>query len=144
MRRAPRSILLVAVAVAVAGCGGGGSKTAGPTATGPRPTQPIATSVACLKKAGFRAGGGPAGKAGGGNAPDAELVASKGGAFPRGTALFAGYYKTAARAEILAPSIRANAKRIHGLVERYGRVSFIWTRAPTSDIRSDVERCVFR
>ena len=146
--------MVLGLVLAAAGCGGGsGGSGAGdrpPAASGPtagehaaREPRPVSTATRCLKQAGFRAGGGPVHQPHT-DAPDQELVASKGQAFPGGTAVFVAYYQAAGRAEQLAPRLRVNAKRFHGSVQRYGRVSFVWTRAPSAGIQADVERCVFR
>jgi hypothetical protein len=126
----------LALVLALAGCGKGET---GPIARGPAKSP--AQAARCLSRAGFRTTHGPPGP-GDRDAPDFEVTAFK-GAYPRGTGLFVAYYADALRANRLAPSIRRNARRFHGLLERYGRISFVWTRPPSAEARAQVARCVF-
>ncbi len=90
----------------------------------------------CLRAAGLRAYGAPVLPARP-QSPDGEVEI--GSNHPT----FIGFYSSAPKARRLEPSIRSNAKRFHGEVERRGTVTIIWTASPAAGLRRTVQACVF-
>jgi hypothetical protein len=124
----PASLLiLVAALVVAAGCGGGDD----------RPSREEARR--CLSQAGLHVVGGEP-EPGDTDAPDAELIANdvRGG---RGM-VFIAYYDDEGRAERLEPSLRRNARRFDGFVERHGTLTLLWVRGERSQTGERVRDCV--
>jgi hypothetical protein len=71
------------------------------------------------------------------DAPDLEL--SPGGEGPKA---FFAFYADPARAREKAPSIRRNARRFGGVVERLGRVTIVWVKPPDPLVRAQAHDCV--
>jgi hypothetical protein len=51
-------------------------------------------------------------------------------------------YADPARARENAPSIRGNAARFHGSVDRLRRVTIVWVKPPSGALRDAVHACV--
>jgi hypothetical protein len=92
---------------------------------------------ACLARAGVQAAVGP-GQPGNPSAPDAELTIRA-----HGIAAFVALYNDSGKADRLVGDLARNAKRFGGSVDHRGDVTVVWTKTPTSDTRSRLERCVF-
>jgi hypothetical protein len=69
-------------------------------------------------------------------APDLELRLDP------GPAAFVALYADPRRAKENAPSIRRNARRFHGSVDRLGRVTIVWVKPPNAALRATVHGCV--
>jgi hypothetical protein len=121
-----RAALLIA-GLAVAACGGGDD----------RPSREDARR--CLEEAGLHVVGGEASKDDT-DAPDAELIANdvRGGR----VMVFIAYYDDEGRAERLAPSLRRNARRFNGLVERHGTLTLLWVDGERRPMGDRVRDCV--
>ena len=52
-------------------------------------------------------------------------------------------YRDPVRATELAPVVRRNVRRIHGLFERRRHVAIAWYAAPAADLREGAKRCVY-
>jgi hypothetical protein len=123
----PASLLILMAAwLVAAGCGGDD-----------RPSREDARR--CLSQAGLHVVGGEPSR-GDTDAPDAELIANdvRGGR----VMVFIAYYDDEGRAERLEPSLRRNARRFDGFVERHGTVTLLWVRGELSPIAGRVRDCV--
>jgi hypothetical protein len=73
-------------------------------------------------------------------APDEELIAND---VRHGRVMvFAGYYDDEARASRLEPSIRRNARRFDGSVERHGTVTLLWVRGREGRLGERTRDCL--
>jgi hypothetical protein len=110
--------------VVAAGCSGGDD----------RPSREDARR--CLSQAGLRVVGAER-SPGDRDAPDAELIAGGGS-----VTVFIAYYDEEDRAERLEPSLRRNARRLDGFVERHGTLTLLWVRGERSRMGERVRGCV--
>jgi len=104
-----------------------------------RPALVAKAAESCLKEAEFATTRGRR-SPGDTDAPDVEVTASK-----AGTIAFIGFYKDPSRAQDLEPSLRRNARRFGGRVERRGAVTVIARstgKASPTDVR-EVRNCAF-
>jgi hypothetical protein len=123
----PSLLILMAAWVVAAGCGGGDD----------RPSREDARR--CLSQARFHVVGGEPSRDDR-DAPDAELIANdvRGGR----VMVFIAYYDDEDRAERLEPSLRRNARRFDGSVERHGSLTLLWVRGERSQMGERVRDCV--
>ena len=89
----------------------------------------------CVRRAGIPTVAGRPGP-GDEDAPDLELVLSA------GAPAFVALYADPGRARENAPSIRRNARRFHGSVDRLGRVTIVWVKPPSATLSAAVHDCV--
>ncbi len=132
----------------MSGCGGAKPDSAEPiqSPTGPKAAQ-IAKSPRgverCLRAAGFRTTRARS-SADDTDAPDVEVTA-----FKPGMISFIAFYDDPRRAKRLEPTIRKNAARFRGHVERHGAVTVAAgspngkSEPPTSGALRPVKRCAF-
>jgi hypothetical protein len=120
------------IALALTACGGGGGHHATASATGKRSPAYVRQ---CLREASLRVIGGPA-PPGDTNAPATELIV--GGAQ---SGAFLAFYESPKRAAKYAPDIRANVKHLNATVERYGKLTIVWTRGADSDEARTIRGC---
>jgi hypothetical protein len=90
----------------------------------------------CMRDAGIPTVAGRPGP-GDENAPDLELVLHG-----LDAQAFVALYADPWRARENAPSIRRNARRGGGSVERRGRITIIWVKQPSADRRAAVRGCI--
>jgi hypothetical protein len=125
LRRA--ALLAAAASLVVAGCGGGDD----------RPSHEEARR--CLEGLDLHVMGAerqPDDR----DAPDEELIAND---VRHGRVMvFAGYYDDEARASRLEPSIRRNARRFDGSVERHGTVTLLWVRGREGRLGERTRDCL--
>ncbi len=100
-------------------------------------TARVSSTRTCLERAGFRTSGGHTPGVDRGSA-SYELVANK----RTGIGVFLGFYDTVGQATTGAATARVNARRFHGLVERRGRVTVVWTAQPSRHERQAIQRCL--
>jgi hypothetical protein len=117
----------VAACVVAAGCGGGDD----------RPSREDARR--CLSQAGLHVTGG-ARSPDDRDAPDEELIANDVRA--GSVMVFVAYYDDEERAERLEPSLRRNARRFDGFVERHGTLTLLWVRGERSRMGERLRDCI--
>ena len=98
----------------------------------------IEKTRSCLTKQGLHVTGGPVLPSQGPNRPDGELLIVHDNA-----QTFIAFYNSSRKAQRLEPEVIQNVKRLGGEAVRRGAVTVLWTRSPTSQQRSNVERCAF-
>jgi hypothetical protein len=97
----------------------------------------ISQARACLLNAGINVRGGFYDRAGDPNAPDGELMDSRG--------TFIAFYASERRAEALAGQLKARAAKLGGTTTRHGKVTVLYAKVPEAggtrrpDVR--VEKC---
>jgi hypothetical protein len=125
VRRA--ALLAIAASLAAAGCGGDGEP----------PSREDARR--CLEELGLHVTGAEP-LPGDADAPDYELIANDVRA--RRVMVFAAYYDDEGRAERFEPSLRRNARRFDGFVERDGSITLLWVRGHESGIGERARDCL--
>jgi hypothetical protein len=102
----------------------------------PGVVEAIGKARACLRRSRLAVAGGPVPPEGHGpGGPEGELIT--------GGALI-GFYIDARTAKRAEPGVVHNARAFHGDVERRGAVTILWVAHIREQVRSRVERCVFR
>jgi hypothetical protein len=89
----------------------------------------------CLTRHGLRVLGGPV-LPPDSRTPDGELVISS--SHPT----FIAFYTSVAKAQRLEGTPINNARKFHGLVERHGTLTILWTAAPASRLHHAVLTCI--
>lgn len=132
----------------IAGCGGGPrspaptgspeSSAAGGAAVRSGVRRDIESARDCLRRAGVTVRGGYHDRRDDPNAPDGELMDSRG--------TFIAFYASRRRAEGLAAELEARARELGGTTTRHGRVTALYAKVPeaggTGEPDDRVESCL--